>query len=37
MKDVKALAADSSEIMDMVCAIRDINESRIKLPINYKK
>ncbi len=28
MKDVKALAADSSEIMDMVCAIRDINESR---------
>lgn len=37
MKDVKALAADSSEIMDMVCAIRDINESRIKLSINYKK
>lgn len=30
MKDVKALAADSSEIMNMVCAIRDINESRIK-------
>ena len=30
MKDVKALAADSSEIMDMVCAIRDINESKIE-------
>lgn len=29
MKDVKAIAADSSEIMDMICAIRDINESKI--------
>ena len=37
MKDVKALAADSSEIMDMICAIRDINEARIELPINNKK